>query len=634
MPLQELIPVAVSSKDELTTQYAMSDLEKTGMLKMDFLALTALTVISDCLLSIKRMLNTTINWTDVRLDDEETMSLFSEGRTDAIFQFESSGMQEICRKLRPRSIEDLAALNALYRPGPLDGGMVEDFIERHHGVKSPRYLVPEMREILSNTHGIIVYQEQIMQLAQKLGGYSLGEADLMRRAMGKKNREEMAVHEEKFVTGAIENGIREQQARQIFSLMAQFADYGFNRSHSVAYAYLAFQTAFLKAHYPEHFYAAVLSNESQDSTKLYKYSSELRTNGIKLLPPDINESGSGFTPLTGAIRFGLAALKGVGQTSVDAILQARRKNHFSSLLDLVLRVGTTSLNKRVLESLIAGGALDSVRPENGSIHKYRAELLAAVDSVLSVAAREQRHVQAGQDNLFGDSAVKDSAQTFHFPDVEQLTHEELLAGEKSSIGFYISGHPLDTFSAILAELKVRSIDDLIELPTRSEVCTAGIISGFQVRTTKKGSRFGLFRLEDQTGSIKCVAWPEVFSKNSKHLAETSSVIVNGKLEVTDDGSSSVIVQEVLLLNETLQQRSRLVTITLPKQDPSTDTLNHIFQLIDKYRGDCDILIEVLLEDDVIVQTKPHSALRVKGSLALEDQLAKLGCTFRWSQVRI
>src|SRR6476661_8760162 len=312
-PLQELIPIAVSGKDEVTTQYEMTDLEKVGVLKMDFLALNTLTIISDCLKSIKRALNEDVDWSKVLLNDEKTMQLFAEGRTDAIFQFESSGMQEICRKLKPKGIEDLAALNALYRPGPLDGGMVDEFIQRHHGKKSVRYLIPEMKEILNNTYGIIVYQEQIMQLAQRLAGYTLSEADLMRRAMGKKKREEMAVHEEKFINGAVERNIKREKAEKIFSLMAQFSDYGFNRSHSVAYAYLAFQTAYLKAHFPEHFYAAVLSNEAQDAAKVFKYSKELRSQGIALLPPDVNESYSGFTPLAGAIRYGLTAIKGIGQ---------------------------------------------------------------------------------------------------------------------------------------------------------------------------------------------------------------------------------------------------------------------------------------------------------------------------------
>src|SRR2546426_5340438 len=377
VPLQELIPIAVSGKEEVTTQYVMSDLEKTGMLKMDFLALSTLTIINDCLKTIKQLLGNEINWADIALNDEKTMAVFGEGRTDAVFQFESSGMQEICRKLKPKAVEDLSALNALYRPGPLDGGMVEEFIQRHRGQKTVRYLVPEMKEILSNTFGVLVYQEQIMQLAQKLAGYTLSEADLMRRAMGKKKREEMALHERKFIDGAVERGIKRDKAEKIFSLMAKFSDYGFPRSHSVAYAYVAFQTAYLKAHYPEHFYAAVLSSEAQDVAKVFKYSKELRSQGIKLLPPDVNESYSGFTPLTGAIRYGLAAIKGLGQSIVNSIIEARKAGPFKSLFEFAERLGHGNLGKRALESLVSAGAFDSLKPESRSLGQWRGQPICA-----------------------------------------------------------------------------------------------------------------------------------------------------------------------------------------------------------------------------------------------------------------
>src|SRR5437870_5931659 len=344
-PLQELIPIAVSAKDEVTTQYEMTDLEKVVVLKMDFLALNSLTIISDCLKSIKHALKEDVVWAKILLNDEKTMQLFSEGRTDAIFQFESSGMQEICRKLRPKGIEDLSALNALYRPGPIDGGMVDDFILRHHGKKSVRYIVPEMKEVLDGTQGVIVYQEQAMQLSQKLAGYTMAEADSLRKAMGKKNREEMAQQEQKFIMGAIARGIKQDKAQQIFSLMRQFADYGFPKAHSVAYAYLAFQTAYLKAHYPEHFYAAVLSNEIEDTAKVFRYTKEMRGQGIELLPPDVNESNLGFTPLRGAIRYGLAAIKGIGLGSVTAIIKARESGPFQSLSDFTERMEEGSVNK-------------------------------------------------------------------------------------------------------------------------------------------------------------------------------------------------------------------------------------------------------------------------------------------------
>src|SRR5881392_1504945 len=382
-PLQELIPIAVSAKEEVTTQYVMSDLEKTGMLKMDFLALTALTVINDCLISIKQLLGQEINWPDIALNDEKALAVFAEGMTDAVFQFESSGMQEICRKLKPKTIEDLSALNALYRPGPIDGGMVDEFIQRHHGKKNVRYIVPEMKEILDSTQGVIVYQEQAMQLAQKLAGYTMAEADSLRKAMGKKNREEMAQQEQKFILGSVARGIKRDKAQQVFSLMRQFADYGFPKAHSVAYAYLAFQTAYLKAHFPEHFYAAVLSNEIEDTAKVFRYTKEMRGQGIALLPPDVNESQLGFTALKGAIRYGLAAIKGIGFASVNAIVKARETGPFRSLFDFTDRLEDGAINKRVLEGLVYSGAFDSLKEGSQSLPSWRARVFAGIDSALA-----------------------------------------------------------------------------------------------------------------------------------------------------------------------------------------------------------------------------------------------------------
>jgi DNA polymerase III subunit alpha len=633
-PLQELVPVAVSSKDELTTQYAMSDLEKTGMLKMDFLALTALTVISDCLKSIKQTHNAEIDWADISLSDEKTMQLFAEGRTEAVFQFESSGMQEICRKLKPKGLEDLAALNALYRPGPLDGGMVDDFIARHHGVKSVRYIVPEMKEVLSNTYGILVYQEQIMQLAQKLGGYSLGEADLMRRAMGKKNREEMARHEEKFINGAVEKGIKKEKAQQIFSLMAQFADYGFNRSHSVAYAYLAFQTAYLKAHYPEHFYAAVLSNELQDTAKVFKYSMELRGQQIELLPPDVNESGSGFTPLTGAIRYGLAAIKGVGQASVNAVIEARREGSFISFFDFTERLGTGALNRRVLESLVCAGAFDSLNREGRGLHEWRARLHGAIDLALGRSSRAQRSKEQGQNDLFAGMATQQEDTADALPEAEPWTHAALLAAEKNAIGFYITGNPLDNFMDVLSELHALKTLDLTGLESGSRVSVGGIVTTLQVRTTKRGSRFALLRLEDQGGGVKCVLWPEIFSKYEAAVQNDAPVLATGRLEVTDDGQVSLIAEEIARLEDVLQRRARSVTIKLPSAADPKLLLERLFQLLDTHRGDCEVFVEMHLEGGVMVRARPHGALRIKGSVELESSLQSCGCQVEWRNVTL
>ncbi len=632
-PLQELVPIAVSAKEELTTQYAMSDLEKTGMLKMDFLALTALTVISDCLITVKQSLGVEIEWADIALDDHKTMQLFAEGRTEAVFQFESSGMQEICRKLKPKGLEDLAALNALYRPGPLDGGMVDDFISRHHGQKSVRYLVPEMKEILNNTYGIIVYQEQIMQLAQKLGGYSLGEADLMRRAMGKKNREEMARHEQKFIEGAVKQNIKREKAQQVFSLMAQFADYGFNRSHSVAYAYLAFQTAYLKAHYPEHFYAAVLSNELQDTSKVFKYSTELRNQGIRLLSPDVNESGAGFTPLVGAIRYGLAAIKGVGNASVTAIIEARAGGLFQSFYEFTERVNQGAINKRVLESLVCAGAFDSLNTEHQAILKWRACLHHGVDSALARNSRSQKHKARGQDDLFGGAGGAQSS-TQLLPDVSPWTHAALLAAEKSAIGFYITGHPLENYIEILREFNAVDTGGLNSLPGASRVRVGGIVTDLQIRTTKKGGRFALLRLEDQAGGIKCVLWPEIFGKFEAQLLNDAAVLMTGKLETTDDGNSSIIIDEVALLDEVLQRKARGVIVRVPMYSEPKPSMVDLFGLMDKHRGDCEVFVEMSIEGGVMVRVRPHGALRVRGSRELEKALRERGCHVEWLNVTL
>ena len=623
LPLQELIPVAVSGKEELTTQYVMSDLEKTGMLKMDFLALTALTVINDCLTSIKQLLGEEINWPDIALNDAKAMAVFAEGRTEAVFQFESSGMQEICRKLKPKGLEDLAALNALYRPGPLDGGMVDEFIQRHHGKKSVRYIVPEMKEILSNTYGIIVYQEQIMQLAQKLAGYTLSEADLMRRAMGKKKREEMAVHEEKFITGAVERGIKREKAEKIFSLMAQFSDYGFNRSHSVAYAYLAFQTAYLKAHYPEHFYAAVLSNEAQDAAKVFKYSKELRAQKIALLPPDVNESNSGFTPLSGAIRYGLTAIKGLGHSIVKAICEARESGPFRSFFDFAERIESSTLNKRVLESLVSAGAFDSLK-DGRSTGDWRGGLHSSIDGALSRAQSVKRDRSLGQNGLFGTMPEEiDFANELPLT-LKGWTSSEMLAAEKAALGFYITGHPLEGYLEFLQKMKAVGSAELPELNSGVRVTSAGIISDLQLRTTKKGDKFALFRLEDEAGSTKCVLWPEVYRKHSALMQNELPVIVMGRLELSEDNPPTIIVDQVQTFDAAARVNEYLVLRT-PKHDDFSTLCDSILTLLSSNPGDCEVAVEALIEDGTVVRIKPNNTLRVKRSGELEESLKGLGC---------
>jgi len=623
LPLQELIPISVSGKEELTTQYPMADLEKTGMLKMDFLALTALTVINDCLKSIKQLLREEINWSDIALNDAKTMAVFAEGRTEAVFQFESSGMQEICRKLKPKGVEDLAALNALYRPGPLDGGMVDEFILRHHGKKSVRYLVPEMKDILSNTHGIIVYQEQIMQLAQKLAGYTLNEADLMRAAMGKKKREEMALHEQKFINGAVERGIKRDKAEKIFSLMNQFSDYGFNRSHSVAYAYVAFQTAYLKAHFPEHFYAAVLSNEAQDASKVFKYSKELRAQKIELLPPDVNESYSGFTPLSGAIRYGLTAIKGLGQSAVNAITEARRTGPFRSFFDFAERIGPSTLNKRGFESLVSAGAFDSLKDER-SVSEWRGALHAAIDPALSRAQRAKRERQQGQNGLFGLATEQADLMNEVPAPGKGWSPAELLAAEKAALGFYITGHPLEGYVEVLQNLKATRSSDLPNLISGSRVTVGGIIAELQLRTTKKGDKFALLRLEDEGGGTKCVLWPEVYRKHAALLQNDLAVVTVGRLELSEDNPPTIIADQVQSM-EAISKSNEFVVLRTPQQNDFPALLDAILSVLGAHPGNCDVTLEAVVDGHTIVRIKANSALRISRSSELEQALRKLGC---------
>lgn len=629
-PLHQLVPVAMSSKNELTSQYTMTDLEKVGMLKMDFLALTTLTVISDCLSNLRDREGVEIDWSKVRLDDAATMALFGDGKTEAIFQFESSGMQEICRRLKPKELEDLAALNALYRPGPLDGGMVDDFIARHRGEKKVKYIVPEMEDILRNTFGILVYQEQIMQLAQKLAGYSLGEADMMRRAMGKKKREEMAKHEEKFISGAIDRGIDEDKAAEIFRLMAQFADYGFNRSHSVAYAYLAYQTAYLKAHFPAYFYASVLSHESQDSAKVYKYSNELRTAGLKLLPPDINESDLDFTPVGDAVRYGLNAIKGIGAATVQMIIDARRSDPFKSVVDFVERIPQGGCNRKAYESLITAGAFDSVMPDGTQPTEWRARLFAGVESLTGYAQRFWEDKLRGQDTLFGadPSAGASTDLDSLLPRVAPWSQTDLSKQEKNAVGFYLSTHPLDEYGKVLSDLAIEPIGMRSDLEPGVRASMAGIISGLQVRHSKKGNRFCIFRLEDQSAGVKCLVWAEAYSKYSEFLVDDEVVIIDGKVEANDGTEITVIVDEVKRLADAVPQKARNLELILPSAGSDDLFLDSLLAILSRDKGKCEVFLNIALDGKLNVRVYSQP-LRIQGSQALERELISKGCEVNW-----
>jgi DNA polymerase III alpha subunit len=560
------------------------------------------------------------------------------------FVVHNSGMAEICRKLGPKSIEDLSALNALYRPGPLDGGMVDDFIDRYHGRKPVEYLTPEMEEILKNTYGILVYQEQIMQLAQRLGGYSLGEADLMRRAMGKKKREEMAVHEEKFIAGCVKNKIQKKKAREIFRLMAQFADYGFNRSHSVAYAHVAYQTAYLKAHYPEHFYAAVMTNVTDDAGKIFKYASELRAQGIKMLPPDVNQSGPGFTPVERAVRYGLSAIKGIGQSAVAAVIEARGERPFRSVFDFAERVGEKGSGKRVLESLVCAGAFDSLKPEGETLLSWRARLFACVDRALERGARTRRERDSGQVAMFGFAANDSHDDNAHVSGelVAPWSHKELLAREKAAVGFYVSGHPLEDYADKIEQLRCVPVSELSAVEPNARVRVVGVVSDFTVRNTKKGDRYAFFRLEDLSGAgVKCVLWPEAFKTKGADAADDALLVATGRCE--GEGALTIVCDEVIALDKaripanggawsgyaTGRSRAQALVIEFPSCEDVLRAGDEVAQLLIAHSGDCEVFIDLrIAEENLTVRAKTAQFARVAPTKQLKEALTAAGVRVR------
>src|ERR1700690_3258996 len=472
-PLTEIVPLYKSSKDEVTTQYDMNALERIGLLKMDFLGLTTLTVLSDAVKLIQQNRGTEIELDTLPLDDAITYQLFARGDTTGIFQFESHGMRDILRRYQPTRLEDLTALNALYRPGPIQGGMIDDFIARKHGKKKVTYDLPELQEILAETWGVILYQEQVMQIANRLAGFSPGEADILRRAMGKKKAAEMSAQRDKFQAGCAARKVNLKKAEKIFDLMEEFTGYGFNKSHSCAYAIVAYETAFLKRHYPVEFISAMLTAEAGNTEKVVKYIAEARNMNITVLPPDIHESSLYFTPVGDHIRFGLAAIKNVGENTAKGICEAREKRgKFRDLFDFCEALDPGLLNRRVIESLIKSGAMDSL-PGNRASH------WADVEEAMKHGQKLHREKTSGQSVFFSSfptiAASPSAASEHHVSSVDEWSESERLAGEYAMLGFYISGHPLDKFAGRLKELNAVEIGSLEGRRNGSDVIVAGII---------------------------------------------------------------------------------------------------------------------------------------------------------------
>ena len=555
-PLRELVPLYKTNKDEIVTQYDMVGLEKLGLLKMDFLGLTTLTIIEDALELIKRHQGVTLRIEEIPLDDPKTyQTIFSKGYTSGVFQFESAGMRDILRRYQPDRVEDLIALNALYRPGPM--GMIDDFIDRKHGRKEVVYDLPEMKEILQETFGVMVYQEQVMQIANKLAGYSLGEADLLRRAMGKKKAEEMAKQRARFVEGAHKNGHPQRKVEKIFDLMEKFAGYGFNKSHSAAYAYLALVTGYLKAHYPLEFMSALLTSESGNTAKVVKYINECREMGIQVLAPDVNSSEFTFTPDTGGIRFGLGAIKNVGANAVESILAARTESgRFTSLYDFCERVDLSAVNRRMIESFIKAGTFDSF---GGT----RAQFFAVIDAAMENGARVQKDKASGQSGLFADLASHGQAQAHPLPSVPDWTPQEKLTGEKEMLGFYVTGHPLDQFTDKVSELATHYTSGLEGLQKNTEVALCGILTGIQRKRNKEGKLWAAMQIEDREGSIEAMVFSTQYERLLPVLNEDKAVLVRALVLPEENAPPKVSVQDIIPMENARVNLPSLISIRFP-----------------------------------------------------------------------
>lgn len=637
-PVVNYCALYVSKDGDVVTQFDKDASEKIGLVKYDFLGLKTLTVIDNAVKLVRQREEFRLE--DMNYEDAKVFAHISSGDTDGIFQVESSGMKDLCARLQPSSLDDLTAISALYRPGPLGSGMVDVFVDRKHGREAIEYAVPELESILAETYGVILYQEQVMQIARELAGYSLGQADLLRRAMGKKKADEMANHKAIFTEGALKKGLKKEVAEGIFDLMAKFAEYGFNKSHSAAYGVLTYQTAYLKTHFPAEFMAALMTTEVNDTDKITKYIANAKLNRIPVLPPDVNLSEKTFSVeeidtvgtsvKTRAIRFGLEAIKGVGGIAVDLILEARKGRAavdnepaisggpFVSVLDFARRVSTRKVNKKVLEALTIAGAFDLISEVN------RPSLLASLEKLLEFASDEQEEKALGQTSLFDSFSAEDvkliTPTDAIFAKLEDWPQAKRLIMEKQVVGFYVSGHPMDTWQKICEEWLGWSIDKLKEWgiqksvemaakpaaqegsfeggryqrPKRPEVRVAGLIGEMKEIMTKKGSRMAFARLEDLASSMEIVFFPESFAQNGELLkraaAEAAPLLVTGEVEATPDGAK-VFVKTLEWIDESHKNRVQQVVIRIPLERISSDQLRELKKNIIAFRGKCPVRIE-------------------------------------------
>jgi DNA polymerase-3 subunit alpha len=616
-PVKEFAPLYRSQKDEgeqITTQWAMKEIERVGLLKMDFLGLSTLTLLDDAVKHIKETTGDSVDLENLPLDDAKAYQIFQNGQTHGVFQFESSGMRDTLRKAKPQCLEDLIALNALYRPGPLRGGVVDDYINRKHGRVEIKYEVPRMETVLKETYGVIAYQEQVMRLASELAGFTLGQADELRRAMGKKDAAKMQAQRDAFMQGCRERQIPEKKANKVFEFIEFFAGYGFNKSHSTTYALLAYQTAYLKANYPRHFMAALLTIESQSSDKVALYLAECRELGVPVLPPDVNASQWAFIVEPAGVRFGLGAVKGAGEGAIRSILEARTRlgGRIGSLFELSEHLDLRLVNKKVLESLIKAGAFDSLSPSGREAYlSWRPRLVAGLDRVLDHGGRHQRDRDQGQSQLFGgDDAPGAVVDDGALPVVAPWSETEALGFEKEALGLYMSGHPLQRYAEAIAVVGARRIQDMTQ--SEADCALAGVVTGLRQLKTKRGDRMAVFSLEDEVAKVEAVVFPEAYARYGALVADDAMLLVRGKYE-RDEESSRLVVAEITPLDAVREKAVRGVEIRLSGKGLARPVMRELASVLERHPGDRRVSVIVEVNGGTHLRVRAATARRIRPS---------------------
>ena len=586
VPLVERVPLFSPKKDDRVSQYSMKDIEAVGLTKFDFLGLKTLTVIKNAVDFIRDSHHVDVDVNNLPLDDEETYRLLAKGETDGVFQLESAGMKDLLVNFKPDRIEDVITLIAAYRPGPMK--MIPDFIARKHGKQQIAYELPQLEPILKETYGIILYQEQVMQIANVIGGYTMAQADTLRKVMGKKQVAAMEKEKPRFLEGAKKKTINENKAKIIWNQMEDFAEYGFNKSHSAAYAMITYQTAYLKAHYPVAFMAALLTSEKDNRDKIIRHMSNCKEMGINILPPDINESQKDFSISGGNIRFGLAAVKNVGEAAIESVMDIRREGKFTSFMDFLCRVDLRKVNRRVLESLIKCGSFDS-------LGYTRRQLMECLDAAMEEAQRKQKEMQSIRKSSTSCSRqnIRDRRQrVFSIPELPEWDRKELLSIEKDTVGFYISGHPLQGYAGKLHRVANTDSSSLNTKRDKETITVAGIISSLSERLTKKKEVMCNVVLEDLQGSVNIIFWADIYRKFSDLLHADEPVVIQGMVDIGDE-SNKIIALDVIPLAKALENPYKQVRFMVKTDKISPEGISALCETIRKYDGKYEGYIHLL-----------------------------------------